>query len=87
MGSQKERRRWARADLTPPEVCVLFYGNNDSEFQTVLENPADRFFVDLFNKTQGGALLRTSQKIETDTLIHLQIYSSNSKAWELFTGD
>lgn len=61
MDPQNERRRWPRADLTPPEVGILYSGNSGSEFQSVLGNPADKLFVDLCNKAEElGVVLKAT---------------------------
>ncbi len=84
MESHRERRRWPRIDLAPPEIGIVYFRNDASEDQAFDKNPQDSHFIDILNKSPGGALLRSSLSFNPGTVIHLEIYNRVSKSWDLF---
>ena len=84
MVPQNERRRWPRSDSKLPEVGILYFGRSGFDSQPVLEDLNDTIFVDLLNKTWGGALIKAPQKIEVNSTLYLQVFNSELKSWEFF---
>ena len=83
MDNKQNRRRWMRQKLSPPEIGILYTGNKGfvpghhaSKQPTVL-------FVDLLNRSLGGAIIRTKWQIGQDSEFYLQIFSALEETWEL----
>jgi serine/threonine protein kinase len=83
MDNNQNRRRWMRQKLNPPEIGILYTGNKGfvpghhaSKQPTVL-------FVDLLNRSLGGAIIRTKWQIGQDSEFYLQIFSALEETWEL----
>ena len=70
--------------MTPPEIGIAYFRNYASEDQTIDNKAQDTHFIDILNKSQGGALLRSSRSFNPGTVIHLEIYNRVSKSWDLF---
>ena len=84
MESRRERRRCPRTDLSPPRIGIVYFRNDVSEYHTIVESPHGTHFIDVLNTSQDGALLRSSQRFDPETVIHLEIYNPAAKSWDLF---
>lgn len=82
MKIQKNRRRIHRTVLDSPEVGLILY-----RLERADEGSYEALYVDLINRSQGGVLFETKREIKPDTILYLQIYDAQAKAWVFFQGE
>ena len=87
MDDKRNRRRWTRQALDPPELGYLLAEDRGYKAGTTLIDTPVALYVDLINKSQGGAALKAPRSIETATTVSLLTYSDNEKLWFTFQGD
>lgn len=78
MNLSENRRRSTRQRLDIPEVCVLHFFGGQDRLGTA---STGRLFVDLLDRSQGGALVRSIQPVEPGTRLFLQAYDPAQKTW------
>ena len=78
MNPPENRRRSARQTLETPEVCVVHFLEDSSRPG---KTSPGRLFVDLLERSQVGALVRSIQPIEPGTRLYLQAYDPTKKTW------
>jgi CRP-like cAMP-binding protein len=78
MNPPENRRRSARQTLETPEVCVVHFLEDSSRPG---KTSPGRLFVDLLERSQAGALVRSIQPIEPGTRLYLQAYDPTKKTW------
>jgi len=76
------RRRWIREVLNPPEIGVLYTGNQGFLPGASASRQPSLLFVDLLNRSLGGVILRTKWQIELETEFYLQIHNALEDLWE-----
>lgn len=72
----KDRRRNPRSRLDPPEVGLLFHEPDEAS-----DGRFEAFYVDLVNRSLGGALVRTRREMRPDARVFFQIYDAHARAW------
>lgn len=87
MSVQTSRRRSQRIDLDPPEVGILFLEEAGYVPGTTLAPPPQKIFVDLLNRSDEGAAIRTEKKIEPTTVFYLSAFNKAEEKWDLFAGE
>ena len=76
------RRRWIREVLNPPEIGVLYTGNQGFVPGAPVNKQPSMLFVDLLNRSLGGVILRTKWQIDLETEFYLQIHNALEDHWE-----
>jgi serine/threonine protein kinase len=79
-------RRSARKMLLPPEVGFFYTVDVGQESEIDFHESIRPLFVDIFNISDNGALLKAGEKIEPKAFFHLQVYNSFDKLWKFFSG-
>jgi serine/threonine protein kinase len=81
MEIQQNRRRWIREVLNPPEVGILYTGDCGA-MPDPPGTPPPALFVDLLNRSLGGAIVRTKWRIEPEGQFWLLLHSAFEERWE-----
>ena len=68
------RRRWIREVLNPPEIGVLYTGNQGFLPGAPASRQPSMLFVDLLNRSLGGVILRTKLQVDLETEFYLQFH-------------
>ncbi len=76
------RRRWIREVLNPPEIGVLYTGNQGFFPGAPSSRQPSMLFVDLLNRSLGGVILRTKWQVDLETEFYLQIHNALEDLWE-----
>jgi CRP-like cAMP-binding protein len=84
MNPAENRRRDARRTLETLEVCVLHFAEDSGRPEKAFP---DRLFVDLLDRSQTGARVRSVQPIEPGTRLSLQAYDPVGKTWRFFPAE
>ena len=79
MPDQHNRRKWERQTLNPPELGYLLSEDLEYKSGTAFIDPPQSLYVDLLNKGQEGAALKTARRMEPDTAVRLLTYNTNEK--------
>ncbi len=82
MEAKKDRRRSPRNILDPPEVGLLFYegeGKDGQNYKAV--------YVDLYNRSNEGILVKTNLDKALKGRVYLQAYDAWVKAWVFLEGE
>jgi hypothetical protein len=87
MPDQHNRRKWERQTLNPPELGYLLSEDLEYKSGTAFIDPPQSLYVDLLNKGQGGAALKTARRMEPDTAVRLLTYNTNEKMWYVGRGE
>jgi serine/threonine protein kinase len=87
MPDQHNRRKWDRQTLDPPELGYLLSEDLEYKSGTAFIDPPQSLYVDLLNKGQGGAALKTAWRIEPDTAVRLLTYNTNEKLCYVCRGE
>ena len=82
MEIQHDRRRWLREVLNPPEIGILYTGNQGFVPGIHVTKQPTALYVDLLNRSMGGVILKTKWEIDPEISFHLQIYNSLEESWE-----
>ncbi len=82
MEIQHDRRRWLREVLNPPEIGILYTGNQGFVPGIHVTKQPAALYVDLLNRSMGGVILKTKWEIEPEISFHLKIYNSIEESWE-----
>jgi CRP-like cAMP-binding protein len=81
-----DRRQQARTHPEFPDIGVLrVEGSGYVDGTTLVDHP-QAFFVDLLNRSPGGALLKSIVEIDPGTAFRLSIYNPADKTWDRFDG-
>jgi len=81
-----ERRQQARTSLETPDIAIVRIGGAGYVDGTTLVDHPQQFFVDLLNRSLGGALLKSTIEIDQASTFHLSVYNPADKTWDQFTG-
>jgi eukaryotic-like serine/threonine-protein kinase len=81
-----DRRRHARTPLDSPAIGLLRSEGAGYVAGTTLVDHPQTFFVDLLDRSSGGARLKSTIEIELGTSFQLTVFNSDSKAWDRFDG-
>lgn len=87
MQVEKDRRKWIRQELNPPQIGILATEDQGYQAGTNLVNPPLCLYVDLLNKSSGGAVLKLEKGLEQGSTFYLQTFSDRRNAWESFRGE
>lgn len=87
MQVEKDRRKWIRQELDPPQIGILATEDQGYQAGTNLVNPSLCLYVDLLNKSSGGAVLKLEKGLEQGATFYLQTFNDRRKAWESFRGE
>ena len=87
MQVEEDRRKWIREELDPPQVGILATEDHEYEAGTNLINPPLCLYVDLLNKSTGGAVLKLEKGLEEGSRFSLHTFSDRRKVWESFRGE
>ena len=87
MEGQSNRRKWDRKTLDPPELGYLLTEDAGYESGTAFIDPPESLYVDLLNKCQGGAALKTAKPIEPETTVSLLSYNHHENLWQVFRAE
>ena len=87
MNSPQDRRRCSREVLPIPEIGFLNKEFMGHEPESALEEPSDSLYVDICDVSQGGLLIKSEKRIESNCLLQLQIYNSSEKLWKFSRGN
>ena len=82
MNDLNNLRRSTRKTLLPPEVGFFYTVETGHESDVDFNKSIRPLFVDIFNISHDGALLKAEEKIEPKTFFHLQVYNSFDKLWK-----
>ena len=81
-----DRRQHTRNQLEPPYIGILHTEGADYVDGTTLVDHPQSFFVDLLNKSPGGAALKSTIEVEPGTPFRLSLYNPDGKAWDHYEG-
>ena len=81
-----DRRQQERSQLESPDIGILRTEGAGYVAGTTLVDHPRRFFVDLLNRSPGGALLKSTVDIDAGTAFTLSVYNPAQKDWDRFTG-
>ena len=84
MNSPEDRRRWLRKAQETPEVSVLHFSGDKARPETAAPG---RLFVNLLDRSEEGALVKSTQPIAPGAHLHLQVYDPTEKAWVFFPAE
>ncbi len=87
MNNPQDRRRWPRETLRIPEIGFFSPELIKREPESAFKDPSGAFYVDICDVSQGGVLIQSEKKIESDSLLQLQIYNSSEKLWNFSWGN
>ena len=87
MDDKSNRRKWSRQALDPPELGYLLTEDPGYKAGTTLIDTPVALYVDLINKSRGGAALKAPRLIEPDTAVSLLTYNDIEKLWYAFQGE
>ena len=76
-----DKRRDPRTKSEPTEVALIVLTPEE-----ISERSLEAFYVELINRSQGGALIKTDKEIRPLTPISFQAYDARSRAWVVFPG-
>ena len=76
------RRRWIRAVLNPPEIGILYTGNQGFVPGAPVNRQPSTLFIDLLNRSLGSVILRTKWQIDLETEFYLQVHNALEDLWE-----
>jgi serine/threonine-protein kinase len=85
MEIQRNRRRWIREVLNPPEIGILFTGGGGEVPGIAPSAQPKILFVDLLNRSLGGGIIRTKWRTAPETSFQLKIYNNLEEKWQLLT--
>jgi serine/threonine protein kinase len=86
MSNQKDRRRWPRKVLETPDIGFLDKANLGQEPDNSLDESTCPCYVDICEISQGGVLIKSEKKIESNNLFQLKIYNATEKLWQFYQG-
>lgn len=86
MENLRDRRRWPRQILPAPEVCFLNMDDMTKQPKFALNELSGSLYVDICDVSQGGVLIKSEKKIESNALLYLNIYNSSEKLWKFCQG-
>lgn len=75
-----ESRRWPRKSSDPPLIGILY---TDPLLLRSSEDPP-KWFVDVTNTSDAGALVRSQESLEPGKSLYLHIHDPGEKAWHFF---
>jgi len=75
---RRERRRWPRVALNPPELGFLSPLSSSP--------PTPPHYVDVLNRSKGGILLRSQHRMEPHTSFILKVYEPLGRTWRSYRG-
>ena len=84
MQVEKDRRKWIRQELDPPQVGILSTEDQGYEVGTNLVNVPLCLYVDLLNKSSGGAVLKLEKGLKQGSTFYLHTFSDRQNVWEPF---
>ena len=88
MGDPQDQRRWPRKTLPSPDICFLNFEDMMRESKVALDElSGSSLYVDICDVSQGGVLIKSEKKIESDSLLSLNIYNSSDRLWNFFQGN
>ena len=87
MQVEKDRRKWIRQELDPPQVGILATEDQGYEASTNRVNPPLCLYVDLLNKSAGGAVLKLEKDLARGSRFYLKTFSDRRNVWEFFRGE
>lgn len=84
METQRERRNSKREVLQPPELGILYHLKR-------IEHPSPQTewltrFVDISDKSAGGILIKTTERLEPSDMVYWESYARKEKKWSYFKG-
>ena len=85
MEIQRNRRRWIREVLNPPEIGLLDTGGQGTVPGIPASEQPHILFVDLLNRSLGGGIIRTKWQVAPETVFKLRIYSNLEERWQIFS--
>ena len=87
MDDKSNHRKSRRQALAPPELGYLLTEDPGHKAGTTLIDTPVALYVDLINKSRGGAALKASRPIEPETTVSLMTYNEIEKLWYPFHGE
>ena len=84
MNLNQDRRKSPRKTLEPPEVGLMFY-DYEGGAGTGEHHVAE--YVDLYNRSKEGMLLRTTRHLKAQAPVYLNVYDAWAKAWVMIKGE
>ena len=85
MMTEQERRRWPRQIFSTPEIGIVYpHGREGLELLSL--SGLDTLLVYLHNMSEGGFLLESLQRLDTDTLLDIGLRPPQEEEWQTFRG-